>query len=69
MNIPHDERHGFFLAAIVANIAFKAHDPEISPSCGKIGLGNLANCGFGTHWIIIDVASCIFGSSGLPHFT
>src|SRR5215472_1321959 len=35
-------------------VAFKAHDAEVSPACGKIGFRHLAKCKRRTHVNIIE---------------
>jgi hypothetical protein len=57
MNVAHDESDSFFfLAAVVvlargfAELAFKAHDAEMSPARREIGFGKLADCKMGTHF-------------------
>jgi len=54
MDIAHDKSYGSFNPAIVANVAFKTEDAEVSPARGKISFSDLANCGLGTHLSIIE---------------
>ena len=56
MQIAHDQGHGGFGAAVVADMAFKPHNAEVPPTRGKIGFGQLAKWGLGTHVSIIEAA-------------
>jgi hypothetical protein len=54
MNVAHDKSNRFFLSAIPiqgigSKLSFKAHDAEVPPAGGKIGFGELADCGLGAH--------------------
>jgi hypothetical protein len=36
-------------------MAFKAHDAEVSPASGEIGISHFVECEIGTHIFIIDI--------------
>jgi hypothetical protein len=58
MDIPQHQGHGFFLAPVGCGprveMAFKAHNAELSPACGKVGLSHFAKSEIGTHASIIE---------------
>src|SRR5215469_16352248 len=55
MNITHNQSYGGLGAPVLANVAFKTQEAEMSPACGEIGFSPLVNCG--THFSIIGRTS------------
>lgn len=60
VNVTHHQGNGFFFArsGALAKLAFKTHDAEVSPACGKIGFCHFAKIEIRAHVSII-VVGCI----------
>src|SRR5579864_1912855 len=58
VDIAHHQRDSFFFTPVARctrpELAFKAHNAEVSPARGKVGLSHFADCEFGAHIAIID---------------
>ncbi len=59
MDVSEDKRDSFFLAAVGGRtrieMAFKAHNAEVSPARGKVSFSHFVECEIGTHVFIIDI--------------
>ena len=68
VNIPEDKRDSFFLTAIGGGtgikMAFKAHNAEVSPARGEIGLSHFVKSKVRAHASIIE---CTVVTSAYGH--
>ena len=59
VDIAQHQGHGLFLAAVGCGtgteMAFKAHNAEVSPARGKVGFSHFVESEIGAHVFIIDI--------------
>ena len=71
LDIAQHQRHGLFLAAVSGRtrieMAFKAHNAEVSPARGEISFSHLAESEIGTHTSIIEGGWFWFRCQGRDH--